>query len=182
MLRKKNKAYGVVFKALGTLVLLLAFVLQSFVFARWEDLGKGTAAIGIAGYRAATEWYDAYASWISSASPPDSQHRLQDAARLLHANQRLDCTQFPDECEDISLFSREHIGKLVADGRASPEAIDAVLLEVESHQKLLERIGKLTDDSMTWRSRIRSAFTGAYLIGMFLLLVGLFFEWRGVDE
>jgi len=182
MPRRANRAKGIALKGAGTAVLLISFVGQSLFVEDWA--GRATAMRDQFNTSSELEhaWDTALHTWQQNRNDADADFEMRRAGGALVIHDYFLCSSYKEECGYDDAFDYQ-AGRAVVGGQPTAaemaQRVGKHVAEFRSRkQQLYERAVEL--DRVSKRSQ-RAEFL-AYLFGTIVLIVGLYFEWKGVDE
>jgi hypothetical protein len=182
MPRRANRGRGIALKGAGTAVLLVSFVAQNLLSEDWSQRATAMrqALSTSSGFEQA--WDVGLHGWRQNPRDPDAEFEMRKAAGALVIHDHFLCASHKEECGFDDSFD-ERAGRALVGGQLTASEIEQ---RVGRHvaefkprkQQVYERALEL--DRRSKRSQ-RAEFL-AYLFGTVVLIVGLYFEWKGVDE
>ena len=182
MPRKANKARSILFKAVGTSVILASFVGQTFFVDRWRDaeieLGKGLSA----SFELEAKWNGALAKWTATSTDRDSQIELRVAAVLLLVQNYSICTRHQSVCNYPQFHDPSRVEILLPFDTELSKISQRMVSHIQEFRPIRRDLSEHGSALNGLVARAKTGMVLAYVIGTLLLVLGLWFEWRGVDE
>ena len=182
MPRRANRARGIALKGAGTAVLLLSFVAQSLFVEDWSGRAMAMRDQFNASSELEHAWDTALHAWQQNPNDPDADFEMRKAGGALVIHDHFLCSAYKEECGFSDSFDYQAGRALVGGQATAAEMTQRVGKHVADFrlrkQQVYERAVEL--DRASKRSQ-RAEFL-AYLFGTIVLIAGLYFEWKGVDE
>ena len=180
--RKINKARAIVLKAFGSVVLLANFVSQSVFYDSWKSMESQLNVELTRAEEHQAAWIGAEKAWASeSRSGREATELYGSAIALLVADYAL-CRSHRDVCTSTE-FHDPYRPMSVLPATIEPSKIrERVAGHIETFRPLKRDLYQHALDLWTWGRTARLMTILFYVAGTLLLLSGLWFERRGVDE
>jgi hypothetical protein len=182
MPRRANRARGILLKGVGTAVLLVSFVAQSVFVEDWS----GRAIAMREQFNTSSElehtWEIALHTWHQSTGDPEADFEVRKAGGALVIHDHFLCSSYREECGFDDSFDYQ-AGRALVEGRATTIEIEQrVAKHLADFKPRKQHVYDRASELDRAAKRSQTAEFLAYLFGTIVLIVGLLYEWKGVDE
>lgn len=178
MAQKRNKATGLKLKAVGTALLLIAFIIQGLLFDTANRKFDFTWKVWNDSNQVGRRWSTLHKNWLTTGVY--SKGDFEDSAAGFIEHYIIMCDSYGKSCKndkrmsfsDVEALTQVPAEKLIANVHAIYPKFVTARAEIE----------KAWVESLLWREKFRFAFIVFYALGSVLLIAGIIYEVKGVDE
>jgi hypothetical protein len=184
--KKKNKARAILFKGLGTVTVLFAFFLQNYFMPTSTTMANAWHQTHLDLMQSYGLWTSKYADVMNLRARGLSE-RVEDfvavrEGRRFLGNIVFSCRTLSVRCADPLPTTYESLDATLPLTASFDDVFKYIDTRREAIDDLIKSISKNSPAYQSDVNAFRLQFLAAYGLGTILLLLGMLFEWKGVDE